>query len=139
MENKINKTKFYKIYMGIILFAIIFFSYPSTNIYYEIATNIMGLLGCIISILLVYITLKKTKKNKLKNYWLLNLLAITSFTIGEVIWAIKELFLNEVLIMSDLTTLFYLPCNILLFLSSLILIKQNNCNRYLIYLLLSIN
>lgn len=125
MENKINKTKFYKIYMGIILFAIIFFSYPSTNIYYEITTNIMGLLGCIISILLVYITLKKTKKNKLKNYWLLNLLAITSFTIGEVIWAIKELFLNEVLIMSDLTTLFYLPCNILLFLSSLILIKQN--------------
>lgn len=125
MENKINKTKFYKIYMGIIIFSIIFFSYSSTSIYYEIATNIIGILECITSIVLVYITFKKTEKNKFKNYWLLNLLAITSFTIGEIIWAIKELFLNEQLIMSNLTTLFYLPCNILLFLSSLILMKKN--------------
>lgn len=125
MENKINKTKFYKIYMGIILFSIIFFSYPYKNIYYEMITNAMGILECIVSILLVYITFKKTEKNKLKNYWLLNLLAITSFTIGEIIWGIKEVFLNEVLIMPSLTTIFYFPCNIFLFLSSLILMKKN--------------
>ena len=125
MENKINKIKFYKIYMGIIVFSIIFFSYPSTNIYYKMITNIIGILGCMTSILLVYITFKKTENNKLKNYWLLNLLAITSFTMGEIIWAIKEIILNEELIMPSLTTSFYLPCNIFLFLSSLILMKKN--------------
>ena len=125
MENKINKIKFYKIYMGIIVFSIIFFSYPFTNIYYKMITNIIGILGCMTSILLVYITFKKTENNKLKNYWLLNLLAITSFTIGEIIWAIKEIILNEQLIMPSLTTSFYLPCNIFLFLGSLILMKKN--------------
>ena len=67
MENKINKIKFYKIYMGIIVFSIIFFSYPSTNIYYKMITNIIGILGCMTSILLVYIAFKKTENNKLNN------------------------------------------------------------------------
>lgn len=125
MDNKIDKIKFYKIYIGIIVSLIIFFIYPSTNIYYKMMTNIIGILGCSVSIYLVYITFKKIEKNKLKNYWLLNLLAITSFGIGEIIWAIREIFLNEKLIMPSLTISFYLPCNIFLFLGSLVLMKKN--------------
>ncbi|MCC3867971.1 putative bifunctional diguanylate cyclase/phosphodiesterase [Terrisporobacter mayombei] len=125
MENKIDKIKLYKIYIGIIVFLVLLFSYPSTNIYYKIITNTMGILGCITSIFLVCITFKRSEKNKLKNYWLLNLLAITSFGIGEIIWAIKEIFLNEKLILPSLTISFYLPSNIFLFLGSLILLKKN--------------
>lgn len=125
MEKIIDKIKFYKIYIGVIVFLVILFSYPSTNIYYEMITNAMGMLGCITSIVLVYITFKNTEKNNLKYYWLLNLLAITSFGIGEIIWGIKEIFLNEKLIMPSLTISFYLPSNIFIFLSSLVLIKKN--------------
>ncbi|HBI94567.1 MAG TPA: hypothetical protein DDY58_20260 [Terrisporobacter glycolicus] len=125
MEKKIDKIKFYKLYIGVIVFLAILFSYHSTNIHYKMITNTMGMLGCIASILLVYITFKKTEKNKLKYYWLLNLLAITSFGIGEIIWAIKEVFLSEKLILPSLTISFYLPSNIFLFLGSLILMQKN--------------
>jgi len=54
------------------------------------------------------------------------LLTAISFTVGEVIWFIKEIFLGEILFIEKLPSIFYISSNIFLFLGTLILIKQHN-------------
>ncbi len=113
--------------IGIILFSIIYvisLMYTSTNIYYKILVNIMGIGGCITSALLIYVSFNKS--NRLKSYGLLMLLTAISFTVGEIIWFIKEIFSREILFIEKSAAIFYLSANFFLFLGTLILIKQHN-------------
>ena len=113
--------------IGIILFSIIYvisLMYNSTNIYYKILVNIMGIVRCITSVLLIYMSFSKS--NNLKSYGLLMLLTAISFTVGEIIWFIKEIFLGEILFIEKSASIFYLSSNFFLFLGTLILINQHN-------------
>lgn len=122
-----NKKRLNRLCIGIILFSIIYIislMYASTNIYYKILVNTMGIGGCITSVLLIYISF--IKSNRLKSYGLLMLLTAISFTVGEIILFIKEIFLGEIFFIEKSASIFYLSANFFLFLGTLILIKQHN-------------